>query len=67
MVMELVNRRWRSREAKKGRTFSYALLVALIAFVAVAAITLTGTNVNAIFVRHRRRARAAVSANDVRV
>ena len=29
----------------------YALLVALIALVAVAAITLTGTNVNAIFVR----------------
>jgi pilus assembly protein Flp/PilA len=29
----------------------YALLVALIALVAVAAITLTGTNVDAIFVR----------------
>jgi pilus assembly protein Flp/PilA len=29
----------------------YALLVALIALVAVAAITLTGTNMNAIFVR----------------
>ena len=29
----------------------YALLVALIALVAVAAITLTGTDVNAIFVR----------------
>jgi pilus assembly protein Flp/PilA len=43
-------RRW-SRGDSGQDLLEYALLVALIALVAVAAITLTGTNVNAIFVR----------------
>lgn len=37
------------REEEGQDLLEYALLVALIALVAVAAITLTGTNVNAIF------------------
>jgi pilus assembly protein Flp/PilA len=52
MVMELVNRLVALARGEEGQDLlEYALLVALIALVAVAAITLTGTNVNAIFVR----------------
>src|SRR5213593_4190978 len=52
MVMELVNRLLALARGEEGQDLlEYALLVALIALVAVAAITLTGTNVNAIFVR----------------
>ena len=51
MVMELVNRLLALARGEEGQDLlEYALLVALIALVAVAAITLTGTNVNAIFV-----------------
>ena len=50
MVMELVNRLLALARGEEGQDLlEYALLVALIALVAVAAITLTGTNVNAIF------------------
>ena len=52
MVMELVNRLLALARGEEGQDLlEYALLVALIALVAVAAITLTGTNVNAILVR----------------
>ena len=50
--MELITRlRNLVRDEEGQDLLEYALLVALIALVAVAAITLTGTNVNAIFVR----------------
>ena len=50
MVIELVNRLLALARDEEGQDLlEYALLVALIALVAVAAITLTGTNVNAIF------------------
>src|SRR5207244_11857109 len=52
MVIELINRLLALARGEEGQDLlEYALLVALIALVAVAAITLTGTNVNAIFVR----------------
>ena len=50
--MEFIARIKTFARADEGQDLlEYALLVALIALVAVAAITLTGTNVNAIFVR----------------
>jgi pilus assembly protein Flp/PilA len=50
--MEFITRLWNLARNEEGQDLlEYALLVALIALVAVAAITLTGTNVNAIFVR----------------
>ena len=50
--MEFINRLRNLVRGEEGQDLlEYALLVALIALVAVAAITLTGTNVNAIFVR----------------
>jgi pilus assembly protein Flp/PilA len=52
MVIELVNRLLALARDEEGQDLlEYALLVALIALVAVAAITLTGTNVNPIFDR----------------
>jgi pilus assembly protein Flp/PilA len=48
--MEFITRLWnRARDEEGQDLLEYALLVALIALVAVAAITLTGTNVNTIF------------------
>lgn len=48
--MNLINRlRSFSRNTEGQDLLEYALLVALIAIVAVAAVTLTGTNVNLIF------------------
>ncbi|HEV2983009.1 MAG TPA: hypothetical protein VGX46_01415 [Vicinamibacterales bacterium] len=50
--MEFITRLRALARGDKGQDLlEYALLVALIALVAVAAITLTGTNVNAIFVK----------------
>jgi pilus assembly protein Flp/PilA len=50
--MEFITRLRNLARGEEGQDLlEYALLVALIALVAVAAITLTGTNVNAIFVR----------------
>ena len=50
MVRELVNRLLALARGEEGQDLlEYALLVALIALVAVAGITLTGTNVNTIF------------------
>jgi len=50
--MEFITRLRALARGDEGQDLlEYALLVALIALVAVAAITLTGTNVNAIFVR----------------
>jgi pilus assembly protein Flp/PilA len=50
--MELITRLRALARGDEGQDLlEYALLVALIALVAVAAITLTGTNVNAIFVK----------------
>jgi pilus assembly protein Flp/PilA len=50
--MEFIIRLRALARGDKGQDLlEYALLVALIALVAVAAITLTGTNVNAIFVK----------------
>jgi len=50
--VEFINSLKRLVRGDEGQDLlEYALLVALIALVAVAAITLTGTNVNAIFVR----------------
>ena len=52
VMVELINRLLALARGEEGQDLlEYALLVALIALVAVAAITLTGTNVNAIFVR----------------
>jgi len=48
--MNLINRlRSFTRNTEGQDLLEYALLVALIAIVAVAAVTLTGTNVNLIF------------------
>ena len=48
--MNLINRlRSFARNTEGQDLLEYALLVALIAIVAVAAVTLTGTNVNLIF------------------
>ena len=48
--MQLISRlRTFVRDHEGQDLLEYALLVALIALVAVAAVTLTGTNVNAIF------------------
>lgn len=48
--MKLITRmRAFAREDEGQDLLEYALLVALIALVAVAAVTLTGTNVNTIF------------------
>jgi pilus assembly protein Flp/PilA len=50
--MEFITRLRALARGDKGQDLlEYALLVALIALVAVAAITLTGTNVNTIFVK----------------
>jgi pilus assembly protein Flp/PilA len=50
--MELITHLRNLARGDEGQDLlEYALLVALIALVAVAAITLTGTNVQAIFVR----------------
>jgi len=50
--MEFINRLRNLVRGEEGQDLlEYALLVALIALVAVAAITVTGTNVNAIFVK----------------
>jgi pilus assembly protein Flp/PilA len=50
--MEFITRLRALARGDEGQDLlEYALLVALIALVAVAAITLTGTNVNAIFVK----------------
>jgi pilus assembly protein Flp/PilA len=50
IVMNLINRlRSFARNTEGQDLLEYALLVALIAIVAVAAVTLTGTNVNLIF------------------
>ena len=52
MVLSIITRLHSMVNREEGQDLlEYALLVALIALVAVAAITLTGTNVNAIFVR----------------
>lgn len=48
--MQLISRiRTLTRNDEGQDLLEYALLVALIALVAVAAVTLTGTNVNSIF------------------
>jgi pilus assembly protein Flp/PilA len=50
--MEFITRLRALARGDEGQDLlEYALLVALIALVAVAAVTLTGTNVNAIFVK----------------
>jgi Flp pilus assembly pilin Flp len=50
--MEFITRLRALARGDKGQDLlEYALLVALIALVAVAAITLTGANVNTIFVK----------------
>jgi Flp pilus assembly pilin Flp len=50
--MEFITRLRALARGDEGQDLlEYALLVALIALVAVAAITLTGANVNAIFVK----------------
>jgi pilus assembly protein Flp/PilA len=51
-IMEFITRLWNLARGEEGQDLlEYALLVALIALVAVAAITLTGNNVSAIFTR----------------
>jgi len=48
--MDCINRLRRLARGEEGQDLiEYALLVGLISLVAVAALTLTGTNVNAIF------------------